>query len=111
MDTSLTIKPRDGTGRVGSARANIVRTDLAAAQSVAAPVAPEATRHGAAPQDAASRDLVDPQSREVIYRARDERTRKQRRAPDEALSRMRAYRPDAPLEPQSDGGPHADLEI
>lgn len=111
MDTSLTIKPRDSVARAGQGRTTTVRTDLAPAQSVTAVKPSEMPHNPAAAQDAIGRDLVDPQNRDVIYRAREERNRK--RASDDALMRQRAYGHVAangePLpEPQD---PHADIEI
>ncbi len=108
MDTSA-IKPRDAIAR-SYARASAVRTDVAPAQSVNPAQATEPARHAAAPQDAASRDLIDPQSREVFYRARDERERRKSRPPDAALERERAYGHAAA---HDDNGPDSqtDLEI
>jgi hypothetical protein len=115
MDTSLTIKPRDSSARSGHARPNAVRTELAPSQSVIAKPAIEAPHAPAPVQDNVGRDLVDPQSREVIYRARDENERnRKRRPPDEALMRQRAYgRPAlAPDQPHNDEpDTHADFEV
>lgn len=63
--------------------------------------------HDHAPQDV----VVDPDSRDVIYRERDVRAA-EREHPDQALLRQRAYRP-APLEPEKPGldtEPHADVK-
>jgi len=103
MDTSLTVKPRDTLAR-SNTRAGTVRTDLAPSQSVSAVNPADATHNNVALQDAVARDLVDPQSREVIYREREERNR--RRAPDKALMRQRAYGQAAPS-----GEPHHDADI
>ena len=118
MDTSLTIKPRDAVSRSKSTRASIVRTEVAPAETVTPVKATDPNHNPAAAQDALGRDLVDPQGREVIYQARDERERerdRKRRHPDEALMRQRAYGraayPQEQHEQDSGGETHADFEI
>jgi hypothetical protein len=77
-------------------------------------------QHGDARQDSkdgeprtdhAPQDLVaDPDSRDVIYRARDVRSL-DREHPDDALMRLRAYRPStAEAAPASSDDPHADIQ-
>jgi len=66
--------------------------------------------HDHAPQD----PLADAESRDVIYRERDVRTA-EREHPDQALQRLRAYRPAAamPVAPVDDtpsADPHADIK-
>jgi hypothetical protein len=113
MDTSLTIKSRAPTAPSGAVRPSAVRTDLAPSQSVNAVNPAEAARQSAALAEAVGRDAhIDPQNRNALYRELDERRRNSRRAPDEALARMRAYgRAALPNEPEADGDPHADLAV
>jgi hypothetical protein len=117
MDTSLTVKPRDHATRTSSVRASVARTEVAPAQTVRAATAVDPNHQQAPAQDIVSRDLVDPEGREVIYRVRDEREQereRKRRHPDEALMRQRAYgRTAAPSnnEAADNGDAHADIEI
>lgn len=117
MDSSFTVKPRDSASRVVYDRTSTVRTDLSPTQSVRAPQAVPPLRNGQGPADLTPRAVtIDPQSQDVIQRARDddERRRRQKHS-DEALARMRAYR-----QPQTETGPepepdpdhpHADIEV
>jgi hypothetical protein len=111
MDSSFTIKPRDSASRVVRDRASTVRTDLSSSRSVQVTEAVTAIRNGQAPADPMPRSL-DPQSEDVIRRAREEEERRKRnKVTDEALSRMRAYGKKAPdAEPEPDQ-PHADIEV
>ena len=113
MDSSFTVKPRDSASRVLHDRAATVRTDLSPSQSVRAPEAVAPLRNGQGPADLTPRSVaIDPQSQDVIRRARDEdERRKRQKRSDEALSRMRAYR-----QPATDAGPEpdhprADIEV
>ncbi len=113
MDSSFTIRPRDSASRIVHDRASTVRTDLSPSQSVRAADTVAPLRNGQGPADLTPRSVaIDPQSQDVIRRARDEDERRKRsKATDEALSRMRAYRqpaPDAGPEPDQ---PHADIEV
>ena len=114
MDTSLTIKPRDPVTRNARARPSVARTEIAPTQSVKPAAAVDLPHQPTHPQDSVGRDLVDPQSRDVIYRAREERERnRRRRPPDQALMRQRAYgravTPDNEASEQPEG--HADFEV
>lgn len=110
MDTSFTIKPRDTVGRAVHDRASTVRTDIAPSQSVTAAAAVQALRPaGGAAEHARPGVSIDPDTQDVINRVREDRE-KRRRAPDQALSRMRAYR-TAPGTADADPHSHADIEI
>ena len=87
MDSSFTIKPRDSASRVVYDRTSTVRTDLSPAQSVGAPQAVPPLRNGQGPSDLTPRGVaIDPQSQDVIRRARDEdERRKRQKHSDEAL--------------------------
>ena len=114
MDSSFTIKPRDSASRILHDRTSTVRTDLSPSQSVRAAEAVAPLRNGQGPSDLTPRSVtIDPQSQDVIYRARDEQERRKRqKMSDEALSRMRAYRQKAPADaPPEPDHPHADIEI
>ena len=103
MDGSFTIKPRPSAPKVYAARDPVpvreaMETDLDPARAVAA------VGDGGAPQrdprqdsrhDHAPHDMVaDPESRDVIYRENDVRTHAGEAVhPDQALLRLRAYRP------------------
>lgn len=117
MDSSFTIKPRDSASRVVYDRTSTVRTDLSPTQSVRAPQAVPPLRNGQGPADLTPRSVaIDPQSQDVIQRARDEdERRKRQKHSDEALARMRAYRqPQTETGPEPDPDPdhpHADIEV
>ena len=100
MDTALTLKPPLSVSQAGTARADIipvqpaVRTQLGPGRSVTPGANPGAVRNDMArPPDSHARDVViDPQSREVLYRAIDVRARQAaRQVPDQALRRSRVY--------------------
>ena len=99
MDSSFTVKPRDSASRVVYDRTSTVRTDLSPGTKRCAPrkrcrrCATARARRICTPRSVA----IDPQSQDVIRRARDEdERRKRQKHSDEALSRMRAYRPSQP---------------
>ena len=103
MDTGLTVRPTGAAAQQGYVRPEpapaqqTVATELAPSQSVTASAASVAARNdgqkSVALQAQTTREIVlDPHSREVIYRVRDERSgRVVRQVPDEALLRLRAY--------------------
>ncbi len=103
MDSGLTIRPTGAAAQQSLVRAEpaparqTVATELAPSQSVTASADTAAVRNDgpkpAALQAQTTREIVlDPQSREVIFRVRDERSgRVVRQVPDEALLRLRAY--------------------
>jgi uncharacterized FlaG/YvyC family protein len=103
MDTGLTIRPTGAAAQQSSVRPEpaparqTVATELAPSQSVTASANSAAARNdeqkSAALQAQTTREIVlDPHSREVIFRVRDERSgRVVRQVPDEALLRLRAY--------------------
>jgi hypothetical protein len=94
MDTGLTLKPAASpapTSDQRPARArNTVATELAAAQTV---TAASNTARIPAPDDSRVHEIIlDPHSREMIYRIVDERSRRVvRQVPEEAKQRLRAY--------------------
>jgi len=118
MDSALSIRP---TPTVAEAQVrpemppvrSAVPTTLAPSRSVAA--APDSSRssgydpaHNPVPQPDVTREIVlDPQTREVIYRVIDVRTGQvERQTPDEALLRLKAYikaltKGDSPSEAES----------
>src|SRR5262245_61873584 len=103
MDTGLTIRPIAGSAETAYVRLEpaavrtAVATTLAPSQTVTA--ANDSSRSAAhdpardaAPTNVQREFVLDPQSREVIYRVIDVRTGQvQRQVPDAALMRMRAY--------------------
>ena len=115
MDSSFTVRPPSGVSRLRPrevpARAP-VRTELDAARTVQA-----TDGHGSDQRDRqhehGPHDLVaDPESRDVINRENDIRTQDApREHPDQALLRLRAYRP-ARTEPEHppDDEPHANIK-
>jgi hypothetical protein len=95
MDTGLTLKPAASPAQTGGARSDpaarkAVATELAPAQTV---TAANNTAPTPATEDWRKRDIIlDPHSREVIYRAVDVRARRViRQVPEEAMRRLRAY--------------------
>ena len=126
MDSSFTVKPpRPGAPKLYTPRDPVpvreaVETELETTKTVTAAGdggarqgarrhdddKPGEHRHEPLPQDV----VVDPASREVIYRERDVRTA-DREHPDQALARQRAYRqtpPDAEHAPPAE--PHANIK-
>jgi flagellar protein FlaG len=102
MDTGLTIRPTGSVAQTSYVRPEAapvreaVATQLTAAQSVTAAADTTRLRNDAAraaltpPQ--AREVILDPHSREVIFRVIDVRSgRVVRQVPDEAIMRMRAY--------------------
>lgn len=95
MDTGLTLKsvanvaPTSDPRPDPAARA-AVATELAPAKAVAAP---ESSNNTPATDDSRKREIVlDPHSREVIFRVVDVRSRRViRQVPEEAMLRLRAY--------------------
>ena len=115
MDSSFTVKPRDSASRVVYDRTSTVRTDLSPAQSVGAPQAVPPLRNGQGPSDLTPRGVaIDPQSQDVIRRARDERRAPQ--APEAfrrsalAHARLSAVATEAGPEPDPEH-PHADVKV
>jgi hypothetical protein len=115
MDTSFTIKPRPGVQKFTRdplpAR-QAVATELDAAQAVAATgdngSEQRERRHEHVPHDL----IADPESREVINRENDVRAQSvEREHPDQALARLRAYRPAVSENEQAPGTePHANIK-
>jgi len=95
MDTGVTIKPNPGVVAQTYAPSIIaspdpVATDLPASKAVTASAATTDPRN-AAPATT-HETIIDPQTRELIYRVIDVQTRQVvRQVPDEALLRVRAY--------------------
>jgi hypothetical protein len=95
MDTGLTLKPAASLAQSGDARPDpvarkAVATELAPAQTVTA--ASNATATPAIDDSRVRQIILDPHSREVIYRAVDVRARRVvRQVPEEAMRRLRAY--------------------
>ena len=103
MDSGLTIRPTASVAETVYVRPEAapvrtaVATTLAPSQSVTA--APEthsasydSARRAVADQQTTRQIVIDPQSREVIYRVIDVRTGQvNHQVPDEALLRLKAY--------------------
>jgi uncharacterized FlaG/YvyC family protein len=67
-------------------------TELPAAKAVTPAAATQTARNDAQSQSTTHEVIIDPQTREVIYRVIDVRSRQVvRQVPDEALLRVRAY--------------------
>ena len=121
MDSSFTVRSRAGAQKSYAPRDPVavrqaVETDLDASKTVAASgdgagKQSDHGKHGDPHPDHPAHDVVvDPESRAVIYRERDVRTAEGEH-PDQALMRLRAYRPSpASAETAPDGEPHADIE-
>lgn len=92
---SLTVKPASSAARTSAVRRNAVVTDLAPSQSVTAAAASGKADTGPSPDPDSSHmgDVVlDPQSREVLYRTVDARARRVvRQVPEVAARRLKAY--------------------
>jgi hypothetical protein len=101
MDSGLTVRPTGAAAQQGYVRPEpaparqTVATELAPSQSVTASADSAAARNDGpkSPAQQTTREIIlDPHSREVIFRVRDERSgRVVRQVPDEALLRLRAY--------------------
>lgn len=111
MDAGLTIKPVGGApaSRARPGRA-AVATDLAPARAVTATgSAADAARHDLArnlpaPPRTASEIQIDPQTREVLYRAMVARSgRAVRHAPGDAAMKLQAYRDCASEQDAAEG--------
>lgn len=96
MDSGLSVKPTASVAPMSDVRSEIpvrsaVATELAAPKSVTAP--PETSRSTSSADSSRVREIVlDPHSREVIYRVVDVRSRRVvRQIPEEAMLRLRAY--------------------
>jgi|RhiMetdeSRZDD1v2_1073273.scaffolds.fasta_scaffold1319020_1 hypothetical protein len=111
MDTGITVRPTASIVQPDHAATPAapepVATELPAAKAVTAP----ATRNDV--PDTSHQVVIDPQTREVIYRVIDVRSRQViRQVPDEALLRVRAYaRALANGETPSEAQAHADLTV
>lgn len=99
MDTALNSKPPAPVATTAFVRPDVQPVREAVATELAAPKAVTAVTD-AAPGNTVAKQvapftreiLIDPQSREVIFRVVDVRSRQVvRQVPDEALLRMRAY--------------------
>jgi hypothetical protein len=97
MDAGLTIKPSAGVAiqdyapPIAVQTADPIATDLPAAKAVTAAAATQ-TRNDTQSQATTREVIIDPLTREVIYRMIDVRSRQVvRQVPDEALLRVRAY--------------------
>ena len=117
MDSSFTIKPRDTVSRVGTGRTSLVRTDLAPSQSVSA-AKPIADTHVPLTESAGREPVINPQAQALLSREQEERSKRAKRAADDALLRQRAYSHGSPVQsvtyddehdPKQD--PHADIEV
>jgi uncharacterized FlaG/YvyC family protein len=104
MDTGLTIRPTGSVAQASYVRPEAapvreaVATDLAPSRAVTAaeaqaPALRQDSVRTSLAQHATTREIVlDPQSREVIYRVMDVRSgRVVHQVPEQALLRMRAY--------------------
>jgi hypothetical protein len=117
MDSSFTIKPRDTISRTGVGRASLVRTELAPSQSVSA-AKPATDTHLPLTESAGREPVINPQAQALLSREQEERSKRAKRAADEALLRQRAYGYGSPVQsvthddehdPKQD--PHADIEV
>jgi len=123
MDTGLSIRPTSGVTETAYARPEpapvrqAVATELAPSQSVTATAEAAAARNDAARDALAAQPthdiLIDPATREVIYRLVDVRSgRVVRQVPDQALLRMKVYtRAIANGETPSEAVAKADLDL
>jgi hypothetical protein len=128
VDNGLLIKPRIGVHRTYAPRDPVpvreaAETELDASRSVTATGEAPGDQDGQSsgqpggqrhpdplPDHPAHEVVVDPQTRERIYRERDVRTGERQR-PDQAMLRQRAYgRPLAAAEGRAEAGPQADIE-
>jgi hypothetical protein len=115
MDSSFTIKPNAAVAKFTPRErqpARPIATELDAAKTVTA--AEDSGDRRERPHDHLPHDVVaDPESREVINRENDIRAHaEEREHPDQALLRLRAYRPAVASEadqPKPDE-PHANIK-
>jgi hypothetical protein len=104
MDSGLTIRPIPNIAEMAYARPHpapvpaAVTTTLAASKAVTAPARAEgvaghdSARYAALESHTARDVIIDPQTREVIFRTIDVRTRQvQSQIPDAAILRLKAY--------------------
>lgn len=96
MDTGVTIKPTPGVATQGYvptvavSSSDSIATELPASKAVTPSTATTQARNDAS--TTTHEVIIDPQTREVIYRVIDVQTRQVvRQVPDEALLRVRAY--------------------
>jgi hypothetical protein len=111
LDSSFTVKPRDGVPRTAVGRSNVVRTDLSPSQSVNA--GQQAAASHIAPDTMTRDPSIDPQCQTVLDREREERERRRRARKDEALLRQKAYGRNSVTSetPQDDDTGHADIQV
>ncbi len=115
MDSSFTIKPRDTISRIGIGRTGLVRTELSPSQSVTA-AKPVLGTHMPLTESTGREPVINPQAQALLSREQEERSKRAKRAADDALLRQRAYGHAAPVQgPARDDhdptqDPHADLE-
>lgn len=115
MDSSFTIKPNAAvpkfTARERQPSRDAVATELDADKTVTA--TSDGGEHRERPHDHLPHDVVaTPESREVINRENDIRAHaEEREHPDQALLRLRAYRPAATSpESPAPAEPHANIK-
>jgi hypothetical protein len=112
---SFTIKPRVGVQKYTSRdprQATETETELPASKAVAAPDNSDAEQREK-PHDHAPTDVIaDPETRDVINRENDIRNQAgNREHPDQALLRLRAYRPArSETDPPAANEPHANIK-
>jgi|tagenome__1003787_1003787.scaffolds.fasta_scaffold20690585_3 hypothetical protein len=118
MDSGLIVRPNGSAARTGATRRsggprNAAVTDLATSQTVTAAPNTDLVRDDTAHDEATelAKIILDAQSREVLYRTLDERSRGvTRQAPEAVARRLKAYaRPDE--ETASPIGPRADFKV
>ena len=113
MDGSFPIKPNAAVPKFtprDRSLARPVETELDAAKSVAA-AGGSAEQHERRPDHPPHDVVVDPESREVINRENDVRAHAGKAEhPDQALLRLRAYRPRSESEPPAAAEPHANIK-
>lgn len=99
MDAGLTIRPLPSVAQVSHARSDIVQlqqavaTDVPESKAVTAAATAAAARNNAGSANTVTRELIiDANSRAVIYRVIDQRSRQVvRQVPEQAMLRLRAY--------------------
>jgi hypothetical protein len=116
MDSSFTIKPRPGVQKYAPRDPVPVRetteTDFDAVKSLAGSDDHGADQHERHQEHVPHDVVVDPESREVINRENDITAHTEpREHPDQALLRLRAYRPASSAADQpSPNEPHANIK-